>query len=271
MITNVVSNGCLNDATIHERFLDKYYSWIRTTKLNTFIGLDNFKAKAFSNGTTEAFDKFYLRNSKRRLRYFKGEYMYHIASGAAFFDDMSAMEDDTLKENDVLVVSFPFADNGGEHPKLKETLGRCDELGIPVLIDCCYFGLCGGLTFDFSHKCITDITFSLSKDFPVQFLRIGMRLTRTDDDDPLFVYNKNKYVNRLGAAVGLELLNIFSPDYNYGTYRSTQESFCETLGVDPTPCVIFANSKEKFPEYNRGTEQNRLCFSKYLKSKKLPY
>jgi len=270
IISKVVSEGCFDDAAIHDRFIEKYYDWIRSSKLNTILGLENFTAKAFSNGTTEAFDKFYLKNNKRRLRYFKGEYMYHIASGSAFFDDMKSMEEDTLDSNDVLVVSLPFADTGDEHPKLKETLDICDKLGIPVLIDCCYFGVCGGVTFDFNHPCITDITFSLSKNFPVQFLRIGMRLTRTDNDDPLFVYNKNKYVNRLGAAVGLELIQIFGPDYNYGTYRETQEKFCAELGVEPTPCVFFANSKEKFPEYNRGTSSNRLCFSKYLKSKTLP-
>jgi hypothetical protein len=77
-------------------------------------------------------------------------------------------------------------------------------------------------------------------------------------------------VNRLGAAVGLELINRYSIDYNFDTYRSTQLVFCESLKIDPSPTVVFGTSPEKFPEYNRGGSVNRLCFSKYLKSRQLP-
>ena len=113
--------------------------------------------------------------------------------------------------------------------------------------------------------------FSLSKVFPVQHLRIGMRLTKEYEDDPLSLYNRNRYTNKLGAAVGLELLERYSPDYNQNRYASIQKEFCDELEVTPSNCVFFANTAdEKFIEYNRGTANNRLCLSKYLKSGKLP-
>lgn len=270
IINNVVTSGCLNDTEVHDRFCKKYKNWILSTKNNQITGLENFNALAFSNGTTEAFDKFYLRHKTRRLRYFRGEYMYHIASGKAYFDDVALIEDDAIRTNDVVIFSLPFADNGAEHPNMEEILSACEQLNVPVLIDCCYFGVCGDIKFNFNYQCIEEIVFSLSKNFPVQHLRIGMRLTRVDNDDPLFVYNKNKYVNRLGAAVGEVLIEKYSPDYNYDTYRSVQEMFSSQLDVQPTKCVFFATSVDKFPEYNRGTNSNRLCFSKYLKEKRLP-
>ena len=270
VISHVSRNGCLTDTNIHNQFLERFYDWILETELNTITGLENFQAKAFVNGSTEAFDKFYLKNKNRRLRYFRGEYMYHAAASKSYFSPAPYLDDEVVDSNDVVVVSLPFADTGEEHPLLEEILTQCDTLGVPVLIDCCYFGACAGLTMNFNHSCITDITFSLAKCFPLGFMRVGMRLTREDNGDPLFVYNKNNYVNRLSAAVGLELLNRYSPDYNYITYRRTQEEFCKQLGVTPSKCVFFATSKEKFPEYNRGTNSNRLCFSKYLKSGKLP-
>ena len=46
--------------------------------------------------------------------------------------------------------------------------------------------MCKGIEFDFNHSAIKVVAFSLSKAFPVSRLRIGMRLTREDDDDPLF-------------------------------------------------------------------------------------
>jgi hypothetical protein len=270
IISKVSAQGCLTDINVQEKFLNRYYNWIQETKLNTFVGLENFKVRAFSNGTTESFDKFYLKNKQRRIRYFRGEYMYHLASASSYFDQAAYIDDEPLTENDVVIFSFPFADTGNEHPEMKNVLTICEKLGIPVMIDCCYFGVCKNIDFDFSYKCIYGITFSLSKIFSVQHLRIGMRLTREDDDDPLLVYNRNKYTNRLGAAVGLELLDRYSPDYNQHTYGPTQNTFCEQLSVSASNCVFFANSSDKFLEYNRGTTNNRLCFSKYLKSGELP-
>lgn len=191
IVNQVLSNGCMQDIDIHNRFCKKYVNWIQSTKNNTITGLDKFSTFAFSNGTTEAFDKFYLKHSKRRLRYFKGEYMYHLAIGKAYFQEVKLIEDDAIRPNDVVVFSLPFADNGAEHPNMTEILNACEQLNVPVLIDCCYFGVCGGVNFDFSYNCIEEIVFSLSKNFPVQHLRIGMRLTKSDNDDPLLVYNKN--------------------------------------------------------------------------------
>jgi hypothetical protein len=270
IISDVVKTGCLYDTNIHNLFLERFYNWILETKNNTIIGLEKFQSKVFTNGSTEAFDKFYLKNKNRNLRYFKGEYMYHAAIGKSYFENVILLDDAPVNKNDVVVISLPFADTGDAHPQMDEILTKCSELGVPVLIDCCYYGACAGLIMNFDHSCITDITFSLAKSFPLGFIRVGMRLTRNDNNDPLFVYNKNNYVNRLGSAVGLELLNRYDPDYNYNTYKEAQQQFCIKLGVEPSKCVFFATSKEKFIEYNRGTSSNRLCFSKYLKSGTLP-
>jgi len=270
IISKVSAQRCLTDINVQEKFLNRYYNWIQETQLNTFNGLENFKVRAFSNGTTESFDKFYLKNKQRRIRYFRGEYLYHLASASSYFDQSAYLDDEPLSKNDVVIFSLPFADTGNEHPEMKKVLTICEKLDIPVMIDCCYFGVCKNIHFDFSYKCIYGITFSLSKIFSVQHLRIGMRLTREDDDDPLLVYNRNRYTNRLGAAVGFELLERYGPDYNQHTYSSTQQEFCEQLSVHASNCVFFANSSDKFLEYSRGTANNRLCFSRYLKFGELP-
>ena len=270
IIADCLKNDCMNDTTIHNNFVKEYKSWILKTDLNQLSGLEQFNGLAFSNGTTEAFDKFYLKNSTRRLRFFRGEYMYHFAAASHYFKNSAYIEDDDIRENDAVIFSLPFAGTGNKHDLTESILESCERLKIPVLIDCCYFGVCGNIDFNFNYDCITDIVFSLSKNFPVQHLRIGMRLTKEDNDDPLFVYNKNNYVNRLSAAVGLELINRYSPDYNYQRYRKTQEEFCKTLKVSPSNCVFFATSTESFRDYNRGIKENRLCFSKYLKDATLP-
>lgn len=271
IIGDVVKNDCMHDGEIHDKFTKEYKAWIKNTTVNHVTGLEKFQGLAFSNGTTESFDKFYLKNRQRRLRYFQGEYMYHSIAARQYFESSACIEAEILQENDVVIFSLPFAGTGNKHAMTDLVLQTCEKLQVPVLIDCCYFGVCGGIDFDFSYECITDITFSLSKNFPVQHLRIGMRLTKEDDDDALYVYNKNKYVNRLSAAVGLELLQRYTADYNYQKYRAVQEKFCEILQVNASKCVFFATSTESFEEYNRGIKENRLCFSKYLKLEILPH
>ena len=270
IINQVSSNKCLSSSEVQDQYLETYRNWIESTTLNRVSGLEKFPVAAFSNGTTESFDKFYLKHKTRRLRCFKGEYMYHLAAANAYFEKFAYIDDERLDENDVVIFSLPFADTGNEPAKIDEILAICDSLKIPVLIDCCYFGNCADIDFNFDHECIESVVFSLSKTFPVQHLRIGIRFTRIDDDDPLLVYNKNKYINRLAAAVGTEFMNRYTPDHNFQTYRSVQEKFCKELNVKASKSVFFATAVDSFHEYNRGTDTNRLCFSKYLKIRQLP-
>ncbi len=264
-IAKVAVNDCLWDNSIKQKFLDLYRSWITQSSLNIMSGLDNFPIATFSAGTTEAFDKFYLKNLHRRLRYFRGEYMYHQVAGRQYFKESKFVEDGDLDHNDVLVISLPFSDSGDAHPCMEQTLATCTKLGIPVLLDCAYFGICSGIEFNFDHACITDLTFSLSKTFPVPHLRIGMRLTRCDDDDALLVMNKTDYVNRLSCAVGVELLENFAPDMIFNRYRDRQIKLCNDLGVVASNCVIFGiDESGNYAQYNRGGTTNRLCLSKYL-------
>lgn len=257
---------------LQDEFLKEYRQWIEATKLNIITGLDKFPISVVTQGTTEAFDKFYLKNSNRRLRYFKGEYMYHQVAGRQYFKSPSTfIEDGVLDKNDCVVISLPFSDTGNEHVQMKTMLEECTKLGIPVLMDCAYFGICSGINFNVDYDCITDITFSLSKTFPVPHLRIGMRLTRSDDDDTLLVTNKTQYVNRLSVAVGLELIRMWEADYIPNVYANTQKEFCDTLKITPSNCVIFGvDTTKKWQQYNRGGLTHRLCFAKYLHKKQLP-
>jgi len=263
-IINAAHNQCLWNIDLQKTFLDEYYAWIQTTSLNNVVGIEDFKVKAFSQGTTEAFDKFYLKNTQRRLRYFKGEYMYHQVAGRQYFDYGSAfIEDGKLAGGDCVVISLPFSDTGNEHARMKEVLEECTRLNIPVLVDYAYLGICSGINFDLTNPCITDVTFSLSKTFPVPHLRIGMRLTRQDDDDSLMVMNKTGYTNRLAIQVGLDLIRTWAVDFIPTQYKSAQEYLCTELGVEASNTVIFGiDIQNQYPEYNRGGPTNRLCFSK---------
>lgn len=260
---DAVTNSVFDDSVV-EKFLSQYRKWLNSTEANTFIGLDGFTHQCFSNGTTEAFDKFYINNSTRRFRCFKGEYLYHRLAWRNSNLRWAYIEDQPLDTNDAVIISFPFADTGGKHYQLNEVIARCEQLNIPVLIDCAYFGLCGGLEIDLTSPCIREVTFSLSKIFPVSHIRIGMRLSRVDNDDALFVLNKNGYVNRLAAHIGQQFISSFGPDYIYNKYRSRQLDICSILNLQPSNSVIFGLGSAGWEEYNRDTETNRLGLHNFL-------
>jgi len=262
---NIISEPlCISDINTSDvigDYLNLYDDWIASTKNNTFVGLDDFKYKCYSNGTTESFDKFYLFNSQRRFRCFSGEYMYHkLAWRNGFF--WKYLEDDELRENDAVVISLPFADTGDKHVLYDSLMKQCIKLGVPVLVDCAYFGICKDIEFNLSYECITDVTFSLSKTFPVSYARIGMRYSRKDTDDTLFVYGKIHYNNKIGANLGIKYLNKFSPDYIPNKYGDKQQEFCNILGVRPSKTVLFGIGGSEWKEYNRGGITNRLSFHK---------
>ena len=254
----------VNDNDITSRFLDEYVKWIGSSVNNKITGLDQFKYQCFTNGTTEAFDKFYIGYGTHRFRFCKGEYLYHRLALRSGNHNWCFIEDAPLDKNDVVIISYPFADTGSKHTQFDNIIAQCEQSDIPVLVDCAYIGLCGGLDVDLSSPCIREVTFSLSKIFPVSHIRIGMRLTRVDNDDALFVLNKSDYVNRIAVAVGLQFISKFGPDYIYNKYRSKQLEICKILNVAPSHSVLFGIGGAEWEEYNRDTDTNRLGLHNFL-------
>ena len=253
---------CLNNNNIIDEFLYEYDNWIKTSTTNSITGLEDFKYKCYSSGTTESFDKFYMKNSKRRFRCYKGEYMYHKLAWRDKFV-WEWLEDAPLHKNDAVVISLPFADTGDKHIYYHDLMRKCCELGVPVLVDCAYFGACYGVSIDIAYSCITDVTFSLSKTFPVAYARIGIRYTREDDDDTMFVYHKISYNNKLGASLGMRFIENFTPDFLPQKYMQKQKEFCKKLDVEPSATILFGiDYKNKYDRYNRGSNSNRLSFHK---------
>lgn len=257
----------LHDATTSESavadFCNAYLKWIKSSK-NNYVGLEKYTVLAYSSGTSESFDKFYHTNNKRRFRCFKGEYVYHQIAWRDAYKNWKFIEDESIDQNDAVIISLPFADTGNEHNDYKRIMSMCEKLKVPVLIDCAYSCIAGDFEFDLNYDCITDVVFSLSKVFPIAHARVGMRLSKIDNDDTLLMYQKISYNNRIGASIGMAFIDRFSPDYIVDKYRSKQLKFCEMLEVEPSKTVMFGIGGGEWKQYNRGTETNRLSFHRFL-------
>jgi len=254
-----------NDETLKQNFFLKYKEWITAT--HTLEGFDDFKETCFTNGTTESFANFYIRfRNNKRLRLAKGEYFYHQMMKVNYYTDNFAwLEEDELKEGDVLLISAPFADTGSLYPNLDDILTQCDDKNIPVMLDLAYINIANNLKINLNHSCIEYVVSSLSKVFPVEHHRIGIRWQRKKYEDQTYVINEPgyNYINMLSVYIGLEMMKFFPGDYIFKKYRTKQKDMCQKLNLEISDCVYFGiDYNDKYPDYNRGGTSNRLCFSR---------
>ena len=255
-IVDNINGNSLYEKDLPEKFCQEYLEWIQSSKLNNLINLNGFKSLQFVHGTSQSFDFFYLINHTKRFRGFKGDFMYHKIMWKKGYE-WKHIEDGEIERGDAVIFSLPFSDFGSVHPRTNEILDKCDELGVPVFLDCAYMIMARDIEFDFDRKCIQGISFSLSKGFyGAEHLRIGLRLTREFTDDPVEVFNDFQMINWIAPDVGLKLINNFEHDFIQNRYYNKQIEICKELNIEPSKCAIFGLADQthtEFGEFDRGT------------------
>ena len=266
-VVSEIKNANLYDLDKIPEFCGNYLNWILSTKLNNLIGLDNFNSKQYVHGTCQSFDFFYLAHPRKRMRCFKGDFIYHRLSWDKKFN-WCYLEDDRIQTDDAVIMSLPFSDTGDIHPQTYEILDECDKWGVSVFIDSAYMGIARDIDFDFNRECIQGVSFSMSKGFyGAEKLRIGLRLTREYQDDPVEVFNSMQLLNTIGVHVGQKIIDNYSVDYNVETYRDRQEELCNQLKIDYSKCVLFGIGDKhhpQFKDFDRGTDFRRVCLSSLM-------
>lgn len=261
----VKENKSLNEDKIRQNFLQTYKDWAFSTH-SDIKGIKNFNKLCYTNGTTDSFAQFFIRFRNKRLRLKKGEYFYSQMMRRLWYSENFAwLHEDKIREGDVLLISVPFSDTGSIPNDLEKVLTDCDNASVPVMLDFAYINLAVNFALDVTHPCIEYIVTSLSKVFPVEHYRIGIRMQKKVFEDQLYVINEDNYnyINLLGAYVGSTLMKSFSADYIYNKYKNKQTEMCKKYNLEVSPCVYFGIDKEnQYPMYSRGNKTNRLCFSR---------
>jgi hypothetical protein len=267
--TNIDSSFMPMAHDIKQTFLDTYRFWM--FKGFNFKNTHLYHHACFTQGTTESFSQFYIRyRDNHRLRLKKAEYFYHQMMKSLWYHDRFAwLDEDKIRAGDAVLISVPFSDTGDAPNELDTLLDSCDRLGVPVMLDMAFLNLTHVESFpysiDLARDCIQYVVTSLSKVFPVENLRIGMRLQKHKMEDQLYVINEKNYnyINLLSAYVGHGMIKEFDNDFVFKKYRPRQIELCQTLGLEISPCFNFGIDKNnRYPEYNRGGSTNRLCFSR---------
>ncbi len=244
---------------IYSCYKDTFLQWIQSSNLNTLNGIENFKHKQYSFGTTQTFDLFYLQNKNSRFRSFKGDFFYHTACN----NDCEYLDTSPINTNDAVIISVPFSDTGNIPNTLETILCECDVMGVPVLLDMCYYVIGKDININLNHECIDTISFSLSKfSDGLQNFRCGFRLTKDFKDDGIDIINQFYHVPKISCAVGISIMDNYSVDYNWNEFGDSYLSVCEKKNLKPTNTMILGLGGSEYDYLNRGNSTNRVCIAK---------
>ncbi len=267
MMQFVKDQGSLNHDKVKNDYFKTFKEWMFST--HNVQGHQQYDQICYTHGTTETFSQFYIRyRNAKRLRIKKGDYFYHSMMQKLWYGDRFAwLDEDEIREGDVVAVSVPFSQTGDVPENLEDILNECDNKSVPVLLDMAYLNIAKGLDINLNHSCIEYITSSLSKVFPLELSRVGIRLQKKKFEDQLYVINEDgyNYVNLQNCYVATKLMQQFPADYIYDKYLSKQKQYCEELDIVPSKCVIFGlDYKEQYTQYKRRDDDKeaRLCFSR---------
>jgi hypothetical protein len=255
-----------NPVSIWE-YTEQWKQWLSTSQNKKISGLDSFGYGAFVNGTSQAFDHFWLRHSDRRLICLPGEFQYHSCIGKKL-NFCVIGNDQELTQNDALVISLPFSDLGTAHPELNNILNTCNQLNIPVCIDLAYWGIAKNISIDLDqYPCVEVLTSSLSKSFySLENHRVGVRFTRNYLDDGIDMINEVHMQNNYSMSIGKYFMEKFSNDWNWDEFGDSYKKVCERHALISTNTVIFGLSSDPiYQSYQRGIPNNyRICISDSL-------
>lgn len=258
--------------------LDEYQTiwreWINYSDCKSLNGLDDFTFADYTQGTSQTFDQFILRNCKdREVLVLAGDFQYHACLGkhVEFTTvDYPHHLEGVLRGPDLhaLIISAPFSDFGCIHPDFENIMRICNAYNIPVCLDLAYWGIAKNVHIDLrEYPAIKEVTCSLSKPFhTLENHRVGIRFTRDYVDDGVSMLNEVKMQNEYSMALGVTYMRNFSPDYNWQKYKSAYEDVCEENNLVYTDTVIFGLGDDiRHAEFNRGVSGNyRVCVSEWL-------
>ena len=70
-------------------------------------------------------------------------------------------------------------------------------------------------------------------------------------------------MNLFSVNIGHQMIKKFSNNWIIEKYKKIQADSCAKMQLIPSDCVIFGlDTSGKYSEYNRGSDTNRLCFSR---------
>ena len=105
----------------------------------------------------------YSRDYLQQNKLFKGEYPYNRDIGIFAYSNQMIENPANLHKNDALILSYPFSGTGTKHDQYEDIMERCDQLDIPVLLDCAWLGSAKNQEIDVNYEVVAPDTLNTTK------------------------------------------------------------------------------------------------------------
>lgn len=247
----VKENEIFNDTLdVQDEFLSFYPTWIESSKLNSVTGLDTFPHKFVSLGTTQTLDWFIFNalSENRTLRFFRGEYPYNRDIFNFDFNN-NFIDDRSLEKGDSVIISAPFSGTGNMHEEYDNLMITCNELDIPVMVDCAWFGTCYDMDIKLNYDCIKVVAFSTTKGLNTGDYRAGIAFSKWHHG-PLAIQTQWHHGIHLNLYLSLALMKEFSPDTAPNLYKDIQHKVCKYYNLQPSKTVHITTTLDDNPEWD---------------------
>ena len=218
-----------------QKFKDKFHNWIICSKLNTVTGLESFPDRDIVAGVTQFIDD--IHQMKDNVCVLENEYRYHQR---LYGDKLVIRTIDTFQAGDNLILSMPFPYYGDIHIDSDKILAKCNEIGVNVHIDACWYGCSRDIVFNFDQPCIKSIGFSLSKALGLGANRVGVRYCRERWKGPISIINEFNMNTQILVWMGTKFIDKFGVDFWQNKYGNAYKQICEEYNLTPTKAIHLA-------------------------------
>lgn len=201
---------------------------------NNISGYEHYSYKEFCIGVTHFIDNLIMKHGLSNLQIFQHDYAYY----QRLDPNLNFATLGKLKPNSVLIMSMPFAGHCDVHNQMGEILAECTEKNIDVHLDCAWLTCAEGIKFNFNHPCIKSFASSLSKCYTLDWNRIGIRWSRTiDENDSITIFNKFNMYNKSLCMIGYHALQKYPINYYWTKYKEAYLDGCKKTFTFPTKII----------------------------------
>ena len=167
------------------------------------------------------------------------------------------------------IENGPFKADGCSLGAVNFHLTQSETKGVKVFLDIAWFGTCNGIDIALNHPAVEWVGFSTTKSLSCGDYRNGVRFSRHPYNDSLSITAKWGHGVHLNNAIGLELMQNFSPDTQWNKYNKKAKQVCEHYGLTLSNAVHIAIGGPGWEYFSRNGTYNRVNIRYAVKKLKL--
>ena len=230
----------------YDQFMEIFQNRLNSQTSNKLKGFDAFPHRHVQTGVDQYIQTLVMLHGIDGLSIFEHDYDWY----KMVYPNIKYSTWDTLTPERPLLMAMPFPGYLDEHPYLQCILDICDQRGIDVHLDCAWLPSAFGIEFDFDRPCIKSFAMSLSKCYSLDWARVGMRWSRSEEDnDPITYENVRNEFNNVSVSIGYQYLKQFPIDYLIHKHRDNYMARCKELWLRPSKIIHAVHSLDRTKLY----------------------